>query len=169
MQSIRVLFVCLGNICRSPSAEGVFIEKVASARLSNKIHTDSAGTGDWHIGLPPDKRAIIAAGKRDIDLTGLRARQVSAVDFPAFDYVLAMDNANLRDLQQMQPEGFEGHLGLFLDFVENGTVTEVPDPYYGGDDGFNEVLDLIELASVGLLAHIQDTYLAAYTEAFSET
>lgn len=159
MPPVRVLFVCLGNICRSPSAEGVFLNAVAAENLSNKIHIDSAGTGDWHIGLPPDTRAIAAASKRGIDLSGLRARLVSALDFTEFDYILAMDKANLHNLQRMQPENFSGHLGLFLDFIAQGKTQEVPDPYYGGDDGFNHVLDLIEQASVGLLQEIKTLHL----------
>ncbi len=157
---VRVLFVCLGNICRSPTAEGIFTQTVKNAGLDKSIVVDSAGTGDWHIGLPPDKRAIIAAGERDVDLTGLRARQVSSIDFASFDYVLAMDDANLRDLKIMQPSDFTGHLSLFLSFAENTKTTEVPDPYYGGEEGFTQVFDLIAEASEGLLNHIKNTHLS---------
>lgn len=151
----KVLFVCLGNICRSPTADGIFRELVNRAKLEQKIIVDSAGTGDWHIGKAPDSRTIAAAKKRGYDLSVLRARQVSAADFEEFDYVLAMDNANLRDLQRLKPTHFSGHLGLFLEFGSDKNYREVPDPYYGGDDGFELVLDLVEEAAEGLLMHIR--------------
>lgn len=146
-----VLFVCLGNICRSPTAEAVFRERVARAGLARSIRVDSAGTGDWHVGEPPDRRAIAHAARRGYDLAPLRARQVSPEDFRRFGWILAMDEANLRNLRALQPDGFGGHLGLFLDFAPQLRVREVPDPYYGGVDGFERVLDLIEAASEGLL------------------
>jgi protein-tyrosine phosphatase len=152
----RVLFVCLGNICRSPTAEGVFRSAVARAGLSDVIRIDSAGIGDWQLGEPPDRRAIDAARQRGYDITGLRARQVSRADFDDFDWILAMDRANLRALQRMQPRDFAGHLGLFLDFAPEMGVREVPDPYHSGPDIFDRVLDLTELASSALLAAVQD-------------
>lgn len=151
----NVLFVCLGNICRSPTADGIFRELVASAKLNQKIMVDSAGTGAWHIGKTPDSRTIAAARTRGYDLSVLRARQVTARDFDEFDYVLAMDEANLADLQQLKPAHFTGHLGLFLEFGARGDYREVPDPYYGGSDGFELVLDLVEDAAQGLLEHIR--------------
>lgn len=151
----KVLFVCLGNICRSPTADGIFRELVKREKLEQKVIVDSAGTGDWHIGKAPDLRTVTAAKKRGYDLSILRARQVIAADFDEFDYVLAMDNANLRDLQTLKPMHFTGHLGLFLDFGSRKTYREVPDPYYGGSDGFELVLDLVEEAAEGLLAHIR--------------
>ncbi len=150
----KVLFVCLGNICRSPTADGIFRELVKREKLDQKIIVDSAGTGDWHIGKAPDSRTVAAAKKRGYDLSVLRARQVSAADFDEFDYLLAMDNSNLRDLQRLKPTHFTGHLGLFLEFGSDKSHREVPDPYYGGNDGFELVLDLVEEAAEGLLAHI---------------
>lgn len=152
---INVLFVCLGNICRSPTAHGVFQHVVRNAGLDDKIHIDSAGTGDWHVGRTPDKRALATAKSRGYDISDLLARQVGAVDFDTFDYVLAMDRQNLIDLQRMQPADYSGHLGLFLSFARHHSVEEVPDPYYGGDQGFEEVFDMVEDASQGLLEHIK--------------
>jgi protein-tyrosine phosphatase len=149
-----VLFVCLGNICRSPTAEGVFRHKVDAAGLASRIHIDSAGTGDWHIGHPPDRRAIAAARLRGYDLAALRARQVGSEDFARFDWILAMDHSNLRALDAMRPSHFAGHLGLFLDLAPALGRSEVPDPYVGGIDDFAGVLDLIEPASDALLARI---------------
>lgn len=152
-----VLFVCLGNICRSPTAEGVFRHTAAQAGLGSRIHIDSAGTGDWHVGQPPDRRAIAAARERGIDLSGLRGRQVSSHDFRTFDWILAMDRDNLSALRTLRPSGYAGHLGLFLDLVPHLGRSEVPDPYYGGPAGFDEVLDLVEQASNALLTRIQAT------------
>lgn len=152
---IKVLFVCLGNICRSPTADGIFNHLVMCAKLDQKIIVDSAGTGDWHIGKAPDTRTVVAARQRGYDLSVLRARQVTARDFDEFDYVLAMDKANLLDLQRLRPSSYAGHLGLFLDFGTRGDYCEVPDPYYGGHDGFELVLDLVEDAAQGLLNHIR--------------
>ncbi|MDO3382707.1 low molecular weight protein-tyrosine-phosphatase [Gilvimarinus algae] len=153
--TVKVLFVCLGNICRSPTAEGLFKARIAEAGLEAMIHTDSAGTGGWHVGNPPDPRAIKAAADRGIDIRGLRARQVSEEDFARFDYVLAMDEANLSDLQALRPRTAQCQLKLYLDYAEDTDETEVPDPYYGGDEGFLRVLDLIEQAADGLLADIR--------------
>lgn len=147
--SVSVLFVCLGNICRSPTAEAVFRGRVQAAGLQDHIRIDSAGTGDWHIGKAPDTRMQRAAARRDYDLAPLRARQVSAADLDAFDYVLAMDHANLRDLRALGQGS--ARLELFMNFHPQAPVQEVPDPYYGGEDGFEEVLDLVEATSDGLL------------------
>lgn len=152
---VKVLFVCLGNICRSPSAHGVFQQLVDKAGLQHKIEVDSAGTGEWHVGKPPDKRAIAAASKRGYDLSPLRARQFRADDLQQFDYVLAMDQENLQDMLAAKQSEPRGHVGLFLEFDKSSEYTEVPDPYYGGSNGFERVLDLIESASLGLLDHIQ--------------
>lgn len=151
----RVLFVCLGNICRSPTAHGVFDALVTARGLSEQVQVDSAGTGDWHVGLPPDRRAQSEARSRGLDISRLRARQVKVSDFAEFDYVLAMDESNLRDLEAMMPASFSGYLGLLLDFAPQQAVREVPDPYYGAANGFARVFDLIEEASAGLLAEIQ--------------
>ncbi len=153
--SVNVLFVCLGNICRSPTAHGIFEEKVRQAGMHKRINIDSAGTGAWHIGKTPDARSQHAALKRGYDLSSQRARQVSPADFEEYDYILAMDQSNLQDLQAIKPAHYSGHLGLFLDFGENPQYREVPDPYYGEGDGFELVLDLVESACDGLLQHIQ--------------
>ena len=150
----RVLFVCLGNICRSPTAHGVFEALVKQRGLEHAIQIDSCGTGDWHIGHAPDRRATAEAAKRGYDLSHLRARQVQVRDFADFDYILAMDNQNLADLKAMCPADFSGHLGLFQPFDPQAALQEVPDPYYGGDEGFTQVLDMVEAASEGLLREI---------------
>lgn len=156
---VKVLFVCLGNICRSPAAEGVFRALLEREGLDGEITCDSAGTGAWHIGNPPDSRMVRAARYRDVDLGGLRARQASSADFGRFDYILAMDGDNLGNLLRLKPEGYEGHLGRFLDFAPGAGRQDVPDPYYGGEDGFELVLDLIERAAEGLLADIREKHL----------
>ena len=150
---VKVLFVCMGNICRSPTAEGVFRHKVEQADLQEHIAIDSAGTHAYHVGNPPDRRAQAAALKRDIDLSNQRARRVTADDFTTFDYVIAMDDSNKRDLLSICPEGFEDRIHLFLDFAESDE-TEVPDPYYGQGRGFEIVLNLVEDAAEGLLKQI---------------
>jgi len=151
---MRVLFVCLGNICRSPTAHGVFEAKVRERGLQDIVEIDSCGTGAWHVGESPDKRAIAHASKRGYDLSHLRARQVEEHDFDAFDYVLAMDNANLGDLKAIKPSSARTSPKLFLSYG-SFDETEVPDPYYGGDQGFEHVLDLVESACDGLLDDIQ--------------
>ena len=156
---VKVLFVCLGNICRSPTAEGVFRLLIEREGLGDRIIVDSAGTGDWHVGSPPDRRAQAAACHRGIDLSGLRARQAKSGDFQRFDYVLAMDAENHSKLAGFCPPGEEHRLHMFLDFAPELGRSNVPDPYYGGDGGFDAVLDMIEAASVGLLADIRDKHL----------
>ncbi len=150
----RVLFVCLGNICRSPTAHGVFQALVARQGLAELIEVDSAGTGAWHVGKPPDRRATAAAAQRGYDLTQLRARQVCREDFNRFDYLLAMDASNLEDLRQLAPQQASARARLLLDFADR-QESEVPDPYYGGDDGFEHVLNLVEEACQGLLQQIR--------------
>lgn len=152
---VKVLFVCMGNICRSPTAQGVFEHLVSSAELSDAIEIDSAGTYAYHIGEPPDERARAAAQKRGIDLGKQRARRVAEPDFQEFDYVLAMDRDNYDELLSLCPSGHADKLRLFLEFAPQLGVQEVPDPYYGGITGFERVLDLIEQASHGLLAEIR--------------
>jgi len=150
---IKVLFVCLGNICRSPTAHGIFEKKTIDQGLQGSIVVDSAGTGDWHIGKSPDKRACTAASQNGYNITQLTARQVKPEDFFKFDYILAMDKKNLSDLMAMAPPDFIGHLGLFLDYGDSD-LAEVPDPYSGREEDFVEVLRLIEDATNGLLRHL---------------
>lgn len=152
---VRVLFVCLGNICRSPSAEGVFRKVVQQAGLEDRITIDSCGTGHWHVGKAPDSRAIAAARKRGIDISDLRARQFSSEDLDNFDYVLVMDRQNLADVRDVWRQNGGTEPALFLGFGSSGD-DEVPDPYYGGDQGFEHVLDLINEASENLLETIRE-------------
>jgi protein-tyrosine phosphatase len=158
-EKIRVLFVCMGNICRSPTAEAVFRARVEEAGLAQSILIDSAGTHDYHIGDAPDARTQRAARLRGYDMSVLRGRQVEVSDFNRFDYVLAMDQANLSILQRLRPRDTESHLGLFLEYAKRHDGREVPDPYYGGADGFERVLDMVEDAADGLLGHIRQTHL----------
>ncbi len=151
---MRVLFVCLGNICRSPTAEAVMRQRLQQAALADRIELDSAGTGDWHVGKAPDSRTQQAASRRGYDLCSLRGRQVSADDFARFDLILAMDGANLRDLQRMRPAQARGELDLYLRRFELAE-DDVPDPYYGGSEGFEHVLDLLEQASDALLIELK--------------
>ncbi len=156
-RNIRVLFVCMGNICRSPTAEGVFRHLAAEHGLAERVTADSAGTHDYHISRPPDARAQAAAARRGYDLSALRARQVIPADFERFDYVLAMDEANRGELLALCPEALRGRLRLFLEFAQGAALREVPDPYYGGEPGFEHVLDLVENAARGLLEHIKNS------------
>ncbi|NBA94174.1 low molecular weight protein-tyrosine-phosphatase [Pseudomonas sp. R5(2019)] len=151
---MRVLFVCMGNICRSPTAEGVLRHKLQAAGLGDRVVVASAGTGDWHVGKAPDSRTCRAAQLRGYDLSRQRAQQVSADDFARFDLILAMDEDNLSRLTALQPAGGKVELDLFLRRFE-GVVSEVPDPYYGGEQGFEQVLDLIEHACDALVTELQ--------------
>lgn len=152
----RVLFVCLGNICRSPTAEAVFRHHVQAAGLSHVIQADSAGTGNYHIGDGPDGRAQEAARMRGYDMSKLRARQVQRSDFEEFHHILAMDRTNLKILKQRCPPAHSHKLGLLMDYSRNFSEREVPDPYFGGPDGFKIVLDMVEDASLGLLAKLRN-------------
>lgn len=142
---MEVLFVCLGNICRSPTAEGVLRHKLREAGLADRVNVASAGTGEWHIGKAPDKRSQRAALQRGYDLSAQRAQQVSRADFSRYDLILAMDQSNLRTLEALQPAQGSAELDLFLRRYAS-VVDEVPDPYYEGEQGFEQVLDLIERA-----------------------
>lgn len=162
-KQVNILFVCMGNICRSPTAHAVFQKFVDDNELNEAIKIDSAGTYGYHIGKKPDSRASAVAIKRGYDLSSLRARKVEHEDFEHFDYVLAMDDENYADLitlsQSDQKQDHKHKIKLFLDFAVQSNVREVPDPYYGGSKGFEMVLDLVEDASKGLLAHIKQTNL----------
>ncbi|WP_310126701.1 low molecular weight protein-tyrosine-phosphatase [Pseudomonas oryzihabitans] len=149
---MRILFVCMGNICRSPTAEGILRHKLEAAGLAEAVELDSAGTGDWHRGKAPDSRAIQAAASRGYDISGLRARQVTVADFQRFDLILAMDHDNLAWLEPLRPaEGAAPELFLARQGL---AVDEVPDPYYGGAAGFERVLDLLESACDSLVAEV---------------
>lgn len=155
---VRVLFVCLGNICRSPTAEGVFRHVVEDAGLMDHIEIDSAGTHAYHIGDPPDLRSQEAARRRGIDLSSLRGRKATAEDIERFDYILAMDAENLANLRAICPAGLDEKVRLFLEFAPNRPEREVPDPYFGGESGFERVLDMIDEAAHGLLAHLRQRH-----------
>ena len=150
----RVCVVCTGNICRSPMGDVILRDLLDRAGLGGKVEVDSAGTGDWHVGKAPDARTRAAALRRGYDLSSLRARQVSLADFSRYDLILAMDNANLRDLKHLRGSGGKAELDLFLRRYEL-EIDEVPDPYYGGEDGFERVLDLVERACDGLLTEVK--------------
>lgn len=152
---MRILFVCMGNICRSPTAEGVFRDYLARHAPALDVEVDSAGTHDYHVGRPPDPRTVAAAARRGIDLTSLRARQVTAADFERFDLILAMDRLNHVTLLDRSPRQFHPRIRTLLEFTGDGEPADVPDPYYGEAAGFDAVLDLVETAVPGLLAEIR--------------
>ena len=154
-QKLGVLFVCMGNICRSPTAEAVFRVHALSAGLEGKLIIDSAGTHGSHHGNPPDARAIAVARSRGYDLSGIRSRPLMQADFERFDYVLGMDNHNLHFMRAMKPDGSGAHVGLLLDFAPHLGVAEIDDPYYGGERHFDTVLAQIEAGADGLLAEIR--------------
>jgi protein-tyrosine phosphatase len=151
MNSIAVCFVCLGNICRSPSAEAVMRDLVERAKLADRIVIDSAGTGDWHIGEPPDERAQKAAKKRGYDLSKLRGRQVASADFARFDLFIVMDDANAAALTAVCPPEHRDKIRLLMEFATGDDSRVVVDPYFGGEEGFEKVLDQCEDACEGLL------------------
>ena len=154
MTQAGVLFVCTGNICRSPTAHGVFLHKLRAAGLADRVRVDSAGTHGYHVGDPPDERTQAHALRRGYDLSGLRARQILREDFRSFDRILAMDRGHLSILRRKAPAGYAG-LGLFMDYARPSPGSEVPDPYYGGAQGFERVLDMIEQAAAGLLQALE--------------
>ena len=159
---MKVLFVCTGNICRSPTAAGVFAYFVRQAGLEEAIQVESAGTHDYHVGQAPDLRAQDHAKRRGYDLSALRARVVEPLDFEHFDLILAMDRDNLKALRRRAPDTAHERLRLFMEFAAHaGAPQEVPDPYYGGPNGFEEVLDLVESAARGLIAHLRRRTRAA--------
>ena len=155
MAQVRVLFVCLGNICRSPMAEGVFRRLVETEGLADLVEIDSAGTHAYHVDEPPDPRAQAALLRRGIDISGLRGRRATAADFVRFDYVLAMDHENYEHLETLASEQHAHKLRLFLEYSTRCSERAVPDPYFGNANGFDRVLDMIEDAAAGLLKEIQ--------------
>jgi len=156
---VKILFVCMGNICRSPTAQGVFRKLLRNEGLEDLIETDSAGTHGYHVGEPPDRRAQDTAAKRGIDLSDFRARRVQTDDFLRFDYILAMDKENYDSLTEICPSGNERKLSLFLDYAPHLRTRDVPDPYYGGPSGFERVFDMVEAAAEGLLSDIRRRFL----------
>lgn len=152
---MKVLFVCMGNICRSPTVEGVFRRLLAERAPGLQVEVDSAGTHDYHAGDAPDRRAIVAAARRGVDIAGLRARVVEEADFERFDLLLAMDRLNRKVLLDRSPRQYRDRVRLFLEFAPGVDEQDVPDPYYGGPVGFERVLDLAEEASIGLLQELE--------------
>lgn len=160
MEKIKVLFICMGNICRSPTAHGVFRALVQQRKLLGAIEIDSAGTHAYHVGEPPDRRAQNTAAQRGIDLSDLRARPVKTQDFETYDYILAMDEANYETLMLQCPEHARDKVQLFLSFAPQLKRREVPDPYYGGIKGFENVFNMIDHAAKGLLEDIERRYIS---------
>ena len=156
---VKVLFVCMGNICRSPTADGVFRALVQSEGLDDAISIDSAGTHAYHVGKPPDERAQETARSRGIELSDLVARRVEAGDFSVFDYVVAMDQDNYMALSEICPDPHVDKIHMFMDFAPQMRTREVPDPYYGGAAGFERVFDLVDAAANGLLEEIRRCHL----------
>jgi protein-tyrosine phosphatase len=152
---IRVLMVCLGNICRSPTAEAMLRKKVIAAGLADRVEVDSAGTSDYHVDAPPDRRAVAHGERRGLAMRQLRGRQVARADFDRFDFILAMDEDNLADLQRVRPAGSRAKVSLLMSFVPDAGEREVPDPYSGGAEGFEHVLDLVEEAVDAFLAALR--------------
>ena len=158
MSKVSVIFVCLGNICRSPTAEAVFQKLVSDEGYDQVITIDSAGTHAYHVNEPPDVRAQAAAKRRGIDMSNLRGRRATELDIENFDYVLAMDSENYHNLLAISTDEHQHKIRLFMEFAPNRPEEEVPDPYYGGPGGFDNVLDMVEEAAHGLLQHIRDNH-----------
>jgi protein-tyrosine phosphatase len=165
MKTVSICFICLGNICRSPTAEGVMRRLVDEAKLAERILIDSAGTGDWHVGEPPDERAQVAAGRRGYELAALRGRQIAVADFERFDLLIAMDDKNIAALRRVCPVEQRDKIHLLMEFIPeadsrwNGT-REIVDPYFGGTEGFEQVLDQCEAACRGLIAALRPRLIA---------
>lgn len=153
---MRLLIVCLGNICRSPVAEGVLRARIAASSVAGQVELDSAGTGDWHLGQPPDRRSIANAAEHGVDISGLRARQLAASDYTEFDWLLCADRANLRDVRARAPRGARARSALLLDWCGLETEGEVPDPYTGGPAQFEHVFQLLDRAADGAIARLRE-------------
>ncbi len=156
---IRILFVCTGNICRSPTAEGVFRHLVAEAGLADKIATDSVGLEGWHVGSPPDSRSTRAAAQRGFDIADLRARLLIRDDFDRFDLLLAMDNGHFRDMAGRAPRQHAGKVRMFMEAAHGDAALSVPDPYYGASDGFEQALDMIDEGARAWLKELEENWL----------
>ncbi|MBU8978160.1 MULTISPECIES: low molecular weight protein-tyrosine-phosphatase [unclassified Lysobacter] len=157
-EPVRLLVVCLGNICRSPVAEGVLRARIAVSTLAGRVELDSAGTGDWHVGEPPDRRAVANAAQHGIDISGLRARQLASVDYRRFDWVLCADRANLRDVRARAPADAHARIDLLLDWAGMAGEGEIPDPYTGGAAQFEHVYQLLDRAADGVIARLRREY-----------
>lgn len=155
MKPVRILFVCLGNICRSPLAEGVLRELADRNGVVSAISVDSAGTGAWHVGDPPDHRSIVVARRHGIDISGLQARKISRDDFESYDLILGMDRDNVRTLRQLAPPGTEGRISLFLEYAA-GRDQDVPDPYYDGPEAFERLYQMLEAGCSSLLDRLEE-------------
>lgn len=151
---MRILFICMGNICRSPTAAAVFRHLLQQRTADVTVEVDSAGTHDYHVGEAPDRRAMAAARRRGFDMSGLRARQIEDSDFERFDLLLAMDRENVAELRRRAPAAYHPRIRLFMEYAPQAHSRVVPDPYYGGSQGFEEVLDLLEQASAGLIEEV---------------
>lgn len=151
---MKLLVVCLGNICRSPMAEGALRARVATSGLAGRVQVDSAGTGGWHAGEPPDRRAIACARRHDVDISAQRARQLSVRDFEAFDWILCADRANVRDVLRVAPATYRGRVGLLLEWAGIEAGGEVPDPYTGGPEDFEQVWQLVDSAAQAVVARL---------------
>ncbi|WP_167285403.1 low molecular weight protein-tyrosine-phosphatase [Marilutibacter alkalisoli] len=154
-EPVRLLVVCLGNICRSPMAEGVLRARIAASPLAGRVEIDSAGTGDWHVGEPPDRRAVAKAREHGIDIGDLRARQFSPADHQRFDWLLCADRSNLRDVRAMSPDGARARSALLLEWAGQGVDADIPDPYTGGASHFEEVFQLLDRAAAGVIERLQ--------------
>lgn len=152
---INILFVCMGNICRSPSAEGFFANALSESKFKDQVSIDSAGTHGYHVGHSPDPRAVATAQNFDVDISGLRARRVSASDFDDYDLIIAMDRSNFEDLKASQPDGSKASLRMMMDFHPQAQPEDVPDPYYGAMDGFTYMCELLDAATRGLLKDVE--------------
>lgn len=152
---INILFVCMGNICRSPSAEGFFARALQQSAYKDRVSIDSAGTHSYHIGHAPDQRAVETASKFGVEIGHLRARKVSTVDFHNYDLIIAMDRSNFADLQFIQPSDSKAGLKMMMEYHPQGQPEEVPDPYYGGIDGFTYMCELLQSATAGLLTDVE--------------
>ena len=159
-EPLRLLVVCLGNICRSPLAEGVLRQRIAEARLQHRVVVDSAGTGGWHAGEPPDRRTIANAARHGVDVSGLRARKLRAADYREFDWLLCADRDNLADVRDRAPADATARSALLLDWAGLGQGAEVPDPYTGGPEAFEHVWTLVDRAARAIVAAVADRTLA---------